>query len=275
MNHPKVVVAALFVAPLLATPVLAQIAGPNDAGVAFGHVHLYVADVDLHSHLLTELFDATLKEKAGYTAVEIPGALIFLTAEEPTAPSRSTAMDHFALEVRDLDAVLEAWRDLGYEVDEGGPAEAHESADAARRAFITLPDGAALELRENPGLKVTARMDHVHFFTPLSDELVAWYAALFGTTSAEPAGAETTTTVPGSGLVFTSSELERAPTEGTAIDHVGFEVENMEVFAEMLRAEGVEFVWGPNHIESLDIWVAFFNDPSGVLVEVTEGLPTF
>lgn len=275
MKHPKVVVAALFVAPLLGTPVHAQIAAPNDAGVAFGHVHLHVADVDLHGHLLTELFDATLKEKAGYTAVEIPGALIFLTADEPTAPSRATAMDHFALEVRDLDAVLAAWRDLGYEVDAGGPAEAHEPADAARRAFITLPDGAGLEIQENPALGVTARMDHVHFFTPESEELVSWYAALFGTTSAEPDAEETTTTVPGSGLVFTSSEQERAPTEGTAIDHVGFEVENMEAFAEMLRAEDVEFVWGPAHIESLDIWVAFFNDPSGVLVEVTERLDTF
>ncbi len=275
MKGPQVVGAALFVAPLLGTPLHAQIAAPNDAGVAFGHVHLHVADVGLHGHLLSELFDATLKEKAGYTAVEIPGALIFFTAKEPTAPSRATAMDHFALEVRDLDAVLAAWRDFGYEVDSGGPEEARESADAPRRAFITLPDGAALELYENPGLDVTARMDHVHFFTPQTDELVAWYAALFGTTSADRDAEETTTTVPGSGLVFTTTEQERAPTEGTAIDHVGFEVENMEAFAEMLRAEDVEFVWGPAHIESLDIWVAFFNDPSGVLVEVTERLDTF
>ena len=270
MKHLQSAVAALFVAPLLVAPVHAQIAAPNDAGVAFGHVHLHVADVDLHGRLLTELFDAKLRERAGFTAAELPGALIFLTPEEPTAPSRATVMDHFALEVRDLGTVLEAWQTLGYESDARGASEG-----GAPSAFITLPDGTRLELLENPDLDVTARMDHLHFIAPESDKLVARYADLFGTTSAERLADGSVTSVPGSGLIFTPSEEARVPTEGTVIDHVGFEVESMETFAEELRAKGVEFVFGPTHIESLDIWVAFFTDPSGVLVEVTEGLDNY
>lgn len=58
----------------------AQLAAPNDLGVAFGHVHLSVADVGVHEELWTRLFDAVLAEKAGFSAVRIPGTLVFFTA---------------------------------------------------------------------------------------------------------------------------------------------------------------------------------------------------
>lgn len=261
-----------FVVFLFATPAHAQLAAPNDAGVAFGHVHLYVTDVELHGNLWTELFDGRLVEKAGFTAVAIPGTLVFLTEEEPTAPSRATAMDHVGLAVRDLGAVVDEWRALGYEVDSepGG-------ADPPRRAFVTMPDGVRLELREDPDLQAIAEMDHVHFFAPEPNELQAWYADLFAATPGSGGDVEkaTTSSVPGSDLSFSASEAERAPTEGTVIDHIGFEIEDMDAFATMLRGEGIELVFGPHYVESLDLWVAFFNDPSGVLVEVTEGLDEY
>ena len=258
------------VAFLFACPVQAQLAPANEAGVTFSHVHLAVADVELHKRLWTELFDGVLAEKAGYVAVRVPGALIFLRDQEPTAPSQATAMDHFGFRVRDLEALLAQWRALGYDVDEersdeGGPA----------RAYITMPSGARLALEEAPDLQVKAEMDHVHFFTPEPGELSSWYGDLFGATLQDHLTAETTATLPGSRLRFSYTDEGRAPTDSTAIDHIGFEVADMNAFAEMLRARGVEFVFGPLYIESLGLWVAFFPDPSGVLVEISEGLDTY
>lgn len=257
----------VFVLTLLpAVPAQAQLAAPNDAGVAFNHLHLNVTDTALHKRLWTELLGGEVAERAGFVAIRLPGTLVFLRDDEPTAPSRDTAVDHFGFRVRDLDATLTAWRAMGYDVD-------GVSSDAdAPTAFLTLPDGATLELEEDTTLSVTAAMDHVHFVTPEHGGLPAWYANLFG---AVPSDDTTAADVPGATLRFSEADVERAPTEYTAVDHIGFEVEDMDAFVRLLQGEGIELVFGPHYIEDLDLWVAFFFDPSGVLVEVSEGLDAY
>lgn len=258
------------IALLFTYPAQAQLAEPNTRGVTFCHVHLNVADRELHKKLWTELFDATLIEKEGYAAISVPGALLFLTEAEPTAPSKNTAMDHFAFRVQDLEEVLAKWRVLGNEVDSKSPGE-----DGFPRAYLTMPGGIRLELQEDPLLTVKTRMDHVHFFTPQNSELMAWYADIFGAIPPSESNKELAAQIPGSGLTFSKVAESRLPTDGTAIDHIGFEVEDWDAVIEMIRDEGLEFEFGPVYVESLDIWVAFFNDPSGVLVEVSHGLDKF
>jgi len=278
MKH--LLLATVAAALLVGRPVHAQLAEPNDAGVAFGHVHLYVEDVDLHGRLWSELFGGTLIEKDRFTAVELPGTLVFLTEEEGTTPSRGSVVDHFGLAVRDLGGLLDSWRGLAYSVDSeaaapgGGPG-----------AVITMPGGVRLDLREDPDIPATAVMDHVHLIASENRELFDWYTDLFGAGrlmgAAEgerrdaPPDETLVAEVPGSLLVFSAAEEERPGTEGSVIDHIGFEVEDMDAFAEMLRDRGVEFVQEPFRVEVLDLWVAFFEDPAGVLVEVTEGLDRY
>ena len=252
---------------LLATPVLAQLAEPNEAGITFGHVHVSATDMALHKKLWTALFDGELVEKEGYSAIVIPGVQIFLREQEPSAPSHLTAMDHFSFSVRDIDEILGQWQAMGYEVDESYL----EKED--KGAFITMPDGIRLKLEENPGLSVKAEMGHIHFVSPQYNKLPAWYAEFFKTEPGTTTGL--TSHVPGSALLFSDSETERLATDGTAIDHIGFETENMDGFVKLLEDKEIPIVFGPRYIESLDLWVVFFNDPSGVLVEVTQGLDSF
>lgn len=275
MKH--LLVGAVAATLLIARPVDAQLAEPNAAGVAFGHVHLYVENVDLHGRLWSQLFEGTLIKKDRFTAVQLPGTLIFLTEEEGATPSRGSAVDHFGLAVRDLGALLDSWRELGYDVD----SEVAEG-DGAPRAFITMPGGVRLELREDPHARATAGMDHVHIFAQQNRELLTWYADIFGAKplDSDAAGARRhagvdeapTAEVPGSALVFSRSEGDRRVTDGTVINHIGFEVEDIEAFSDMLQGRGVQFVRAPFYVDVLDLWVAFFNDPAGVLVEVTQGL---
>lgn len=246
-----------------------QFADFNGQGVAFGHVHLVVADVELHKDLWTELFNAELIEKQGYSAARVSNALIFFRNGEPTAPSVQTAMDHFGLVVPSVERVLSKWRALGYQPDS-------EAVDANDRlsAFITMPGGVKLALRENPNRAEDTAMGHVHFVTPVINELMAWYEDRFGATKPND-GREDASQIPGSGLSFEASATQRLPTGGAAIDHIGFELEEWDAFIEMLKEEGTEFEFGPAHVESLDLRVAFFYDPSGVLVEITHGLDRF
>ena len=248
----------------------AQFAEPNDRGVSFGHMHVVVEDLELHKRLWPELFGADLVEKQGYTAVRVADALIFFRDAEPTATSEETVMDHFGLKVRDLEAVLSKWRALGYEVD---PEKTNASGSAV--AYITMPGGIRLALSEAPNQSASTAMGHVQLVTPISRELMAWYAERFGVAPVTQADSSHFASIPGSELRFEDSEKDRLPTDGTAIDHIGFEIQEWDTFVETLQEAGIQFEFGPVYIESLDLWVAFFNDPGGVLVEITHGLDHF
>ncbi len=255
---------------LVATPAQAQLATASASGVRFAHVHLSVADIELHKGLWADLFDGELIEKSGYAAVSVPGALIFFTEREPTAPSAGTAVNHFGFKVRDIEAVLAKWRALGYEVD-----NEFMGGEGLPQAYITMPNGARVELVGDPTLSGSTEMHHVHFYSPEYRKQLDWYLDILGGTARSRGTIETTMDVPGTNLSFSDSDGPVAETQGTAVDHVGFEVEDIQAFAAMLRSKGVEFQVEPFHVESLDIWVGFFVDPSGARIEISEGLDRF
>jgi catechol 2,3-dioxygenase-like lactoylglutathione lyase family enzyme len=111
--------------------------------------------------------------------------------------------------------------------------------------------------------------------TPISRELTAWYAERFGVALDTQDDGRYLASIPGSELRFEDTDKDRLPTDGTAIDHIGFEIREWDTFVETLQEAGIQFEFGPVYIESLDLWVAFFNDPGGVLVEITHGLDHF
>jgi catechol-2,3-dioxygenase len=153
----------------------AQFAEPNDRGVAFGHMHVVVEDIELHKGLWPHVFGAELVEKQGYTAVRFADALAFFRDAEPTAPSVETAIDHFGFKVRELEDVLSKWRALGYEVD-----SERTSASGGSVAYITMPGGIRLALSEEQNQSASTAMGHVQLASPVSRELMAWYAEHFG-----------------------------------------------------------------------------------------------
>jgi catechol 2,3-dioxygenase-like lactoylglutathione lyase family enzyme len=255
---------------LFAYPVQAQLVAPNEAGVTFGHIHLNVSDIELHAKLWTELFDGALVKKGALTGVSIPGVLIFFKQGEPTAPSQETVIDNIGLKVRDMDAILSEWQMLGYETES-------EFVDASNmsHACITLPNGTSLALEEDPALSAKAEMSHVHYATPQYRELVTWYADLFWALPQHAGEIEAMAYLPGTILYFNKSEEDMKPTENTAIDPSGVEVEDMGKFAEMLQTQGVNIELVPRYVESIDLWILFFTDPSGARIEVTEGLDDY
>ena len=100
----------------LTLPAQAQLASPNEAGVSFAHVHLNVADIEVHKKLWVDHFDGVVVEKGPLTTVKIPGMLVVLTERPPTGTSEGTVMDHFGFKVRNISEVLAAWRAAGLEV---------------------------------------------------------------------------------------------------------------------------------------------------------------
>jgi len=253
------------------TPVTrAQLATPNEDGLTFGHVHLNVSSIDAHLAIWESYFDAEIVQQGSLRVVKLPNMIILLTESEPTAGSQQTVMDHFGFKVRNIESFLQRWRAGGFEA-----GRVFTGAEGQTNAYITLPDGVYVELQEDQGLHEEITGYHVHFYTEQHEELLNWYTDVFGLEERPRGSIETTTNVPGMNLSFAGARTPRLATQGTAIDHIGFEVDNLEAFCAALAARGIEFDVPYRKIPALGLAIAFITDPSGVRIEFTEGLDEY
>ncbi len=251
----------------LAAPAAAQIAPLNEAGMSFGHVHLNVTSVEAHKLFWAEHFGGEPIQRGPLAGIKFTDFIILLTERAPTGGSQGTVMDHFGFKVRDIETVLAKWRAAGLEVQsEFTGAEGHPNA------YLMGPDGVRIELQQDPTLTQDVIGYHIHFFTPDYEELMAWYVDVFGVEPFVRGSIPTTANAPGQNLSFGNARAATEPTRGRAIDHIGFEFADLDAFVRQLEAKGIQLDSPVREIPSIGLKIAFLTDPSGVYVELTEGL---
>ncbi len=248
----------------------AQLAAPDARGLSYGHVHLNVSDVATHQNLWVEHFNAELVSRGPLTAIKFPNLIILLRENPPTMGSRETVMDHFGFKVRNLEKFLSRWRAAGFNVE-----SEFTGSEGQRNAYIMMPDDVYVELQEDQSLHVEVLGYHIHYLTDRYQQLLQWYAEVFDLEPRPRGRIETTTNVPGMNLSFGNSRTPRAATQGAAIDHIGFEVDDMAAFVERLEAKGIMLDSPVREIASIGLKVAFLTDPQGVYIELTEGLDDY
>ena len=255
---------------LLAGTAQAQLAVPNEAGLAYGHVHLNVTDMELHKQLWVKHFGGTVVVKGTLTAVRMPNMMVVLTDRDPTGGSQGTVMDHFGFKVRNIATFLAKWRADGLPV-----GREFIGAEGQPNAYVMMPDDVYVELQEDQALPVEISPYHIHFYTPEFESLLAWYTELLNI-EVRPRGSITSTTnVPGMNLSFANSNEPRLATKGRSIDHIGFEVDDLEAFCKLLEAKGIAFDVAYRDVPTIGLKIAFITDPSGVYIEFTEGFDEY
>lgn len=249
-----------------AVPAHAQLAPPNAAGITYGHVHLSVKDIDVHKKLWVDHFGGVVTQKGTLTAVRLPGMLIAFRGTAPSGPSEGTAMDHFGFKVRDLAEVLNGWRAAGYQV-----TREFTGSEGYPNAYLMGPDDVKIELQEDKTIKEKAIGYHIHFYTPEPAKLRDWYVDIFSLVPRPRGKIAMTADAPGMNLSFASSEKPLAGTRGRTIDHIGFEVDNLEAFVKKLEAKGIKLDVAYRQVPAIGLNIAYITDPSGVYIELTEG----
>lgn len=258
---------------LFSQSVTAQLATPNPAGLTFGHIHLTVSDPEEHTRLWVEHFDAEISQRAHLSVLKFPNMIIMLREGTATVGSLQTPMHHFGFKVRNLERFLSKWRAAGLEV---GPE--FIGTEGQTNAYVMMPDGVYVELQEDQSLHKEITGYHIHYSTTVYKELLDWYVNAFDLEIRPRGNTLTTTNVPGMNMSFDDSEtpeIPKIPTQGSAIDHVGFEVDDLEALIADLKAKGIELDSPMRIIEPLGLKIAFLTDPSGVYIELTEGLDEF
>jgi len=257
----------------------------NDAApVVVGHYHLNVTSVDDHIAFWVDTLGGELVElgNTGRKVIRFPGVFLFLDEQAPTGPTRGTTFDHLGFAARDVAAVAARVEQNGYartvgrEPGPGQTASPPTAGSYGQFEYLLGPDGVKVEL-------VTAEGDdappiahhHVHFVNRDFVAMQQWYIRVFNAAPRDVltdfyAGAE----LPGVGysLNFFSwlPEEDLVGTAGRAVDHVGFEVRDLEAFCAELKSKGIELV-EPYRVAN-GIGMARIVDPWGTQIELTEGL---
>jgi catechol 2,3-dioxygenase-like lactoylglutathione lyase family enzyme len=254
-----------------AAPAQAQIAPLNPAGLSFGHVHLNVADVGAQQTFWASQFGGEPFRRGSVAGVRFPSLLVLLDERPPTAGSQGTVMDHFGFKVRDLPATLARLRAAGYVVQSEFTGQ-----EGFPNAYVLGPDGVRLELQEDKALAQPVAGHHVHFMAAHHEGLLAWYVETFGLEPFQRGKIPTTANAPGMNLTFHPARTgPTVATRGRAIDHIGFEFADLAAEVRRLQARGVKVETPVRSVRGAGLKSAFITDPSGVTVELTQGLAAY
>jgi catechol 2,3-dioxygenase-like lactoylglutathione lyase family enzyme len=240
------------------TQAFPQLGAPNDNGVAIGHIHLYSKDPDAQKKIWTDAFGAQVTKTGTLELLRLPGVFIIIDKMEPSAGSVGSTADHIGFSVKDLNDMKAKLAALNVEVQ--GP-------------FVSMPDGLRVELLEEKSQTLPVVMHHIHLTTRQGEVLRQWYVKTFG------AEVGSRRNLPSA--MFFGNEVDflpatgtaaPAPSKGRAIDHIGFEVKNLEEFMKKLQATGVTIEIPYRDVPNIGLKIGFITDPAGTRIELTEGL---
>ena len=269
---------ALVVAPSAAS---AQLTLAKDNPIVYGHHHIAATDINAHKKFFIDALGGTAGT-FGPNKVEIvkfPNVLIFFRTQRPTGGTKGTTVNHIGFSVPDLKKAVARIKANGYPmitrsevaatqkvVDDIAPVNANTSI-----AFTMGPDDVKVELVEQKQQTVPIALHHVHFFGPKNTEMQAWYAKVFG---AKPrtGGNFPAADLPGVALNFSPSPDPVVGTSGRALDHIGFEIKDLEAFCKKLEAMGIKLAVTYRTAPGIGLGVAFVTDPWGTSIELNEGL---
>jgi len=259
--RPAVILCAVLFLQLSGARADAQLAPPNEAGVSMGHVHLFVKDVEAQRRFLS-LLGGTPTQNGTLQMVQFPGAFVNLGQRDTsTGGTVGSTVNHFGFHVKSVAETLARIAPLGLTVQQNNP----------QQAFITGPDDVRVELLQDDTQAPAIQMHHIHMFVTAPLEVQAWYIKHFGATAGKR-GQFDTANVPGVELSLTGQEMAQAPTAGRSLDHIGFEVTNLDAFLARLRGMGITQVDGPRLGGNGITKIAYIIDPWGTRIEMTEGL---
>jgi catechol 2,3-dioxygenase-like lactoylglutathione lyase family enzyme len=244
------------------TTLPAQLVSPNSTGDAIGHIHLNVRDLEAQQRFWTAV-GGTLVNNEKLVMVQFPGIYIVLRKQDSTGGTVGSRVNHFGFHVKNIDESVSKWKAAGLQVEKGNNPQ---------QVFLTAPDDIRIEILEDRSIGTPIAMHHIHLFVPDTQAAQAWYVKNFGAVPGKR-GVFDTANVPGAEIAFTKDEKALAPTKGRSVDHIGFEVSNIDEFVKKLEANGIS-TEAPirTSANASKLRIAFLMDPWGTYIELTEGL---
>jgi len=250
-----------------------QLAAPSPQGVAISHVHVFTKDVAAQSRFWATL-GGRIVQRGKTTLAEFPGIYVILQPQDPSGGTVGTSLNHFGFHVREFEPSVARWKAAGV------PWEPVTTNPAQGQGFVTGPDGVRVEFYEEKSIQAPIAMHHIHLLVPDPHTAQAWYARYFGATPGTRLGGVAvvrtqfdTANVPGAEITLSKANAPLLPTRGRSIDHIGFEVADIDRFVATLRDAGLKTDEDvQNSVDMPGVRIASLTDPWGTRIEITQGL---
>jgi catechol 2,3-dioxygenase-like lactoylglutathione lyase family enzyme len=246
-----------------AATLFGQLSAPNDAGVSMGHIHLTVPDPDAQIKVWVDVLGATASKAGPLNLVKLPGMFIIVTKANATEGSNGSTANHIGLLMKD-------YADLRTKLA-AAKIETVFDNDKNKQIIVNFPDSVRVEFNEDASIGAPVVFHHIHLMTTDPEALQAWYVKTFG--------AEATTRrnlpaarIPGGEVDFLKAKDAPAPTKGRTLDHIGFEIKDLDAFCKKLDAAGMKFDMPFRDVPAIGLKIAFIVDPVGTRIELTQGL---
>ncbi|MES2624638.1 MAG: VOC family protein [Pseudomonadota bacterium] len=241
----------------------AQLAAPNAEGVSAGHTHLVVPDLAKHREIWKS-FGGVEKSSGTIQFLQFPGMDILFREQAPTAGSGATSANHIAFSVK-------SYADYKAKLEAVGATFVIDNAETGQ-ILADLPDGVRIEFVLDAAQAEPIKFHHTHLSAVDQAGLRDWYVKVFGADVGERNGMPSAV-IPGGRIDVIAARGEAPlPTQGAAIDHIGFEVTDMAAFAAKMEQLGITFTRPPERRDEIKLTIAFITDPVGTNIEITEGL---
>lgn len=255
------------------TALYAQLAAPGASGIAMGHVHINATDIDAQTRFWTQLGGKVI-QRDKLTMMQFPGLYVILRKQDPTGGTIGTTMHHFGFHVKDFKGSVAKWQTAQL------PWEPVTTNPAVGQGFMTGPDGVRVEFYEDKTIGPPLQLHHIHLVMADPRAGQAWYVKHFGAVAGKRLGGVDvvrtqfdTADVPGAEITFSKTSAPTVPTKGRAVDHIGFEVRDIEAVVATLQAAGIK-TDGPirNSTNTSGLRIVYVTDPWGTEIEITQGL---
>ena len=227
------------------------------------HIHLAVPDQAKAVEWYRQHFD-------GEPMTEGPDRLMFgetrvlFRRNEAAQPSSGSVLDHIGFSVIDLEAKVKALEADGAKV----VTPAREVAGLFKLAFVEDPWGVRLEVVQDPD---KLGLHHVHLRGVDQAATLAWYVDKFGGTAGKLK--DRIDGINCGGVWVLAQRGEATPSQGHAIDHIGFRPLNVDNAVAGLKAKDVKVTTEPRPLtlpSGVSMRLAFIEGPDGVRIELVQ-----
>ncbi len=242
----------------------AQVEAPNSSGVSMGHLHIITPDPTAHRKLWIDVLGGKLVKAGPVEFAMFPGVLVGFRPGPSSGGTVGSIIDHLGFAVKDFE---------GTKAKIEAAAKIVSVNETSRQFFALFPGDVTVEFTEDKNQSVPIRHHHIHFATPNEDEMRAWYAKLFGAVPGMR-GKFKAADLPGVNLSWKPADKPTLPSKGRVMDHIGFEVKDINGFAKKAVEAGATIQMQPTKRPDLGLTISFLTDPWGAQIELTEGLIT-
>ena|SRR6185437_5043063 len=275
----KVFFALAFMA-ITVSVAIGQVMAPNSDGVFAAHEHLITTDLGSSAAFWTAL-GGEGTQIGTMNGVRFPGIYILLQtnhgrrsrgansapAAQPAVPqppesSVGSVAEAIGIRVKNLHETLSKLEELGIRPEPGA-----SSGEAA----VMSPERVKVILTQDSSLNTAAATNELLMRVPDPAAAAAWYAKWFGALIVSE-GNDRVAKIPGMNMHFVATSVPAAGTRGRALDHIGFDVHNLQVLVSKMQAAGVT-INTPYRTMDLGFLtgIAFVTDPWGTYIELNEG----